>query len=56
MVADVATGLYLGADYVVHHWAGISHGVEKAASAVGHATTSLVHDGGDVVSAVTSWL
>jgi uncharacterized protein YukE len=56
MVADVATGLYLGADYVVHHWAGISHGAEKAASVVGHATTSLVHDGGHLVSDVTSWL
>jgi hypothetical protein len=56
MVADVATGLYLGTDYVVHHWAGISHGVEKAASAVGHATTSVVHDAGHLVSDVTGWL
>jgi len=49
MVADVATGLYLGGDYVVHHWAGISHGAEKAASWVGHQATHLVSD-------VTSWL
>jgi uncharacterized protein YukE len=56
MVADVGTGLYLGTDYVVHHWAGISHGVEKAASAVGHATSTVVHEAGDVVSDLTGWL
>ena len=56
MVADVATGLYLGGDYVVHHWAGISHGAEKAASWVGHKVTSVVHDAGHLVSDVTSWL
>jgi uncharacterized protein YukE len=56
MVADVGTGLYLGTDYVIHHWAGISHGVAKAASAVGHATSTVVHEAGDVVSDLTGWL
>ena len=54
MVADVATGLYLGGDYVVHHWAGISHGVETAANAVGHATVSTVHAVGHAVSGAVS--
>ena len=67
MVADVATGLYLGTDYVIHHWAGISHGAETAAKAVGHAAVSVadgaahtaesaVHTASHVVSDVTSWL
>jgi uncharacterized protein YukE len=43
MVADVATGLYLGTDYVIHHWAGISHGAETAAKAVGHAAVATEH-------------
>ena len=67
MVADVATGVYLGTDYVIHHWAGISHGAQTAAKAVGHAAVSTEHavagaakDVGhgvsDAVSTVTSWL
>jgi hypothetical protein len=55
MVADVATGLYLGGDYVVHHWAGITHGLGTAASTVGHATVGAVHEVGHLVSDVTSW-
>ena len=67
MVADVATGLYLGGDYVVHHWSGIEHGAENAASAVGHAAestanavghaaSSTVHAVGGAVKDLTSWL
>jgi hypothetical protein len=51
MAADIGTGLYLGGDYVVHHWGTISHGVEHAATAVGHAAVNTVHAVGDAAGA-----
>jgi uncharacterized protein YukE len=70
MAADIGTGLYLGGDYVVHHWGTISNAVSGAAvhtaDAVGHAAVSTVHAVGDAagatvhalgsaVSSVESW-
>jgi hypothetical protein len=43
MVADVGTGLYLGGDYVYHHWGSIEKGVGTATTAVGHAADDVGH-------------